>query len=292
MWFTTRRLPGFLTKVKGITVPISRNLRNMTTSTKAASDIEEQKIEVDGVNINYVRTGVGEHPVLLLPGAMGTIWTDFKPQIENLNKEKLTIVAWDPPGYGKSRPPEKTFPENFFRRDATWACNLMRALGYNKFSLLGWSDGGITALILAAHYPENVRKMIVTGANAYIAPQEMKIYEKIRDINTWSERMRAPLVAIYGEKYFQDVWSAWIDGMKRIYDNNGGDICKKDLVKIKCPTLIVHGAKDAMVLGEHPDHLKANIANSRMDIFENGAHNLHLRYADEFNSLANQFFTE
>lgn len=75
--------------------------------------------------------------------------------------------------------------------------------------------------------------------------------------------MRAPLIAIYGEKYFQDVWSAWIDGMKRIYDNNGGDICKKDLVKIKCPTLIVHGVKDAMVLKEHPEHLKANIANSR-----------------------------
>lgn len=53
----------------------------------------------------------------------------------------------------------------------------MKALGYNKFSLLGWSDGGITSLILAAQYPENVQKMIVTGANSYIAPQEMKIYE-------------------------------------------------------------------------------------------------------------------
>lgn len=107
----------------------------------------------------------------------GTIWTDFKPQVENLNKEKLTIIAWDPPGYGKSRPPNKTFPENFFRRDATWACNLMKTLGFNKFSLIGWSDGGITSLILAAVYPENVQKVIVIGANAYITPGEMEIYQ-------------------------------------------------------------------------------------------------------------------
>lgn len=40
MWFTTRRLPGFLTKINGIAVPISRNIRNMSTLTKTASDIE------------------------------------------------------------------------------------------------------------------------------------------------------------------------------------------------------------------------------------------------------------
>lgn len=107
----------------------------------------------------------------------GTIWTDFKPQIENLNADKLTIVAWDPPGYGKSRPLDRTFPDDFFQRDATMAHNLMQILGYSKFSLIGWSDGGITSLLLASSYPENIYKMVVFGANAYIHPDEIKIYE-------------------------------------------------------------------------------------------------------------------
>jgi len=107
----------------------------------------------------------------------GTIWTDFKPQMENLNVDKLTIVAWDPPGYGKSRPPDRTFPDDFFQRDAAWAHNLMKTLGYSKFSLVGWSDGGITSLLLAATYPDSVRKIVVFGANAYIHPDETKIYE-------------------------------------------------------------------------------------------------------------------
>ena len=163
----------------------------------------------------------------------------------------------------------------------------MKTLGYNKFSLLGWSDGGITSLILAAKYPENIRKLIVTGSNAYITPEEMEIYEsngvyiilnekiksnihciqfsilEIRNIDTWSDRMKSPLIALYGEEYFQCTWGSWIDAMRYIFDHQKGDICKNDLLKITCPTLIVHGEKDVMVLREHPDYLKANIKNSR-----------------------------
>lgn len=107
----------------------------------------------------------------------GTIWTDFKPQIENLPNDRLTIVAWDPPGYGKSRPPDRTYPDNFFERDARSAHTLMKRLGYETFSLLGFSDGGITSLILSSLYPDSIRKMILVGANAYILPEELKVYQ-------------------------------------------------------------------------------------------------------------------
>ncbi|KAL6268580.1 hypothetical protein P5V15_001714 [Pogonomyrmex californicus] len=244
------------------------------------------------MEINYARVGTGDHPVLLLPGALGTIWTDFKPQIENLDRNKLTIVAWDPPGYGKSRPPNRTFPDDFFQRDATWAHNLMKTLGYSKFSLVGWSDGGITSLLLASMYPDSIRKMIVLGANAYIHPDEIKIYENVRDINKWSEKMRTPMIQVYGEDYFQKTWSNWIDSVLRLYKTQNGDLCKQILSKIKCPTLIIHGAKDAMVLPEHPTYLKENITNSKVHIFEKGAHNLHLRYPEEFNKLITNFLLD
>ncbi|KAL0102938.1 hypothetical protein PUN28_018323 [Cardiocondyla obscurior] len=219
----------------------------------------------------------------------GTIWTDFKPQMENLNADKLTIVAWDPPGYGKSRPPDRTFPDDFFQRDATYARNLMKTLGYTNFSLIGWSDGGITSLLLAAMYPDNVRKMVVFGANSYIHPDETKIYESIRDIDKWSERMKASMIQVYGRDYFQKTWSDWVDGVVRLYEKQNGNLCKESLSKIKCPTLIIHGAKDAMVLPEHPTYLKQHIANSKLHIFEKGAHNLHLRYPEEFNNLVMDF---
>ena len=74
----------------------------------------------------------------------------FFPFFSGLNKSgRLKLIAWDPPGYGKSRPPNRTFPSNFFERDANVAMEFMKNLGYNNFSIIGWSDGGITALFMA-----------------------------------------------------------------------------------------------------------------------------------------------
>ncbi|KOC68981.1 Valacyclovir hydrolase [Habropoda laboriosa] len=253
---------------------------------------QERKINVDGWNINYLRVGTGEHPVLLLPGAVGSIWTNFKPQVEGLDKGKFTIVAWDPPGYGKSRPPDRTFPDDFFHRDATCARNLMKCLGFTKFSLVGWSDGGITSLILAAKYPDNVRKMVSVAANAYVTPEEAATYKQYQNIDTWSQPMREPMVALYGEEYFRTMWFNWVDTLVRIAEKNNGDLCKTLLPQIQCPTLIVQGSKDVMVAAEHPIYLKDHIPGAKLEMMEKGAHNLHLRYPEEFNALVTKFLTE
>ena len=74
--------------------------------------------------------------MLLLPGALGTGLSDWRPQLEGLNSSgKLTLVAWDPPGYGKSRPPERSFAGNFFLQDAKVAKEFMESLGHEKFSI-------------------------------------------------------------------------------------------------------------------------------------------------------------
>lgn len=57
---------------------------------------------------------------------LGSGETDFGPQIKNLNKKLFTVVAWDPRGYGHSRPPDRDFPVDFFERDAKDAIDLMK----------------------------------------------------------------------------------------------------------------------------------------------------------------------
>lgn len=130
-------------------------------------------------NVNYVRSGHGDKAVMLLPGALGSAVTDFQPQIEQLPKllPNHTIIAWDPPGYGKSRPPNRTFPLDFFQRDANVANELMKTLKFSKYSILGWSDGGITGLIMAATFSNFIDKLVIWGANSHILPEEVKIYE-------------------------------------------------------------------------------------------------------------------
>lgn len=65
--------------------------------------------------------------------------------------------------------------------------------GHSKYSLLGWSDGGITALILAAKYPQCINGMVVWGANSTVTKEDIELYEKIRDTSKWNPKMREPL---------------------------------------------------------------------------------------------------
>ncbi|XP_053980553.1 valacyclovir hydrolase-like [Hylaeus volcanicus] len=254
--------------------------------------VQEQKVNVDGVDINYVRTGTGDHPVLLLPGAMGWSWYNFGPQIEGLDKNKFTIIAWDPPGYGKSRPPSRTYPVNLYARDASWARNLMKTLGFERFSLVGWSEGGVTALTLAGDYPQNVRKLIATSAQAYMTSQEKDILKLFRNIDTLPAALRDPLVAYYGEDYFRTMWANYVDGLENIYVQRNGSLCKETLPKITAPTLIVHGRNDTGVPLYHPIYLKDNIRGARLKIMENATHPVQLEYPQEFNAIVTNFLTE
>ncbi len=53
---------------------------------------------------------------------------------------------------------------------------LFQNLGIRRYSILGWSDGGILALIIAARNPLTVRKMVVWGANAFITEDDVNQY--------------------------------------------------------------------------------------------------------------------
>ena len=63
----------------------------------------------------------------------GSSLTDFGPQLKSLAGPDLTLVAWDPPGYGQSRPPGRQFGPGFYREDALTAAALMQV------TVEGWS---------------------------------------------------------------------------------------------------------------------------------------------------------
>merc|ERR1740130_1732823 len=103
------------------------------------------------MNVHVVTTGdiSSGVPVLCLPGAMGTAETDFAYQLDGLSSSH-GVVSLDPRGYGKSRPPSRRYPTDFYHIDAADAAAVMDSLGCKKYTVIGWSDGAISATILAA----------------------------------------------------------------------------------------------------------------------------------------------
>ena len=180
----------------------------------------------------------------------------------------------------------------FFERDASEGVTLMKSLSLPKYSLLGWSDGGIAAMFLAARFPEVVKKLVIWGSNAYITEEDVTIFKKVRDVSNWSKRMREPMEKIYGVTHFPKLWSDWVDAIITLYNEREGDVCKGELSKISCPTLIIHGAKDPMCPQFHAEYLHRNIAGSKLAIMPEGKHNLHLKFASEFNEMVEEFLAQ
>lgn len=246
--------------------------------------------------LHVVINGTGSHPILCIPGALGTAVTDFEPQLKHFgeNDSGFTVVSFDPAGYGKSRPPNRTFstdPMLFFQQDAIDGHEVMINKGFSQYSVLGWSDGGISGMFLASMFPDNVKKLVIWGANSYISEQDIELFERTRDINKWSRKMRELLDPVYGAD-LAPMWSKWVDCMVAVYNRDNGNICDDRLSLIQCPTLIVHGDKDPMVPPIHPQHILKNIADSSLYRFPDGRHNVHLRYSEEFNRIVQEFLSK
>lgn len=143
-----------------------------------------------GVDLFYRANGDAGLPLLCMPGAMGTAETDFAPQLRDL-ADTCQVVSYDPRGYGQSQPPERTFPLDFYQRDADDAAALMKALGHEKYAVMGWSDGAISAVMLAASHAPAVDRLVMFGGNAYLTKEDIAAFEDTRDVEaTWSKRMK------------------------------------------------------------------------------------------------------
>ncbi len=120
----------------------------------------QRRIKTSGATINTVVAGTGE-PVLLLHGYPQTMvcWHEIAPALA----KDYTVVCADLRGYGGSSKP-KGLPDhsNYSKRAmAQDMVEVMSALGYDKFHLVGHDRGGRVAHRLARDHGKRVQTLTV-----------------------------------------------------------------------------------------------------------------------------------
>jgi valacyclovir hydrolase len=246
-------------------------------------------IGIPGVMMHFEQAGQGR-PLLLIPGALGTGAGDFPGQIDWFAARDFSVIAPDLRGYGRSRPPERDYPLDFYHRDASDMLALMSDLGHARFNIMGWSDGGNVAVIMAAEQPQRVAKLVVFGGQTFLTAEEIAALNAIRKIAAWSPRAADAMRAVYGDE-LDVLWDRYVTGQEALF-NAGGDLYRPLLAKVTCPTFVLHGAKDPLTPGLHAEAIHRGIAGSRLHIFAEGKHNIHIRFRDEFNHLVHAFLSE
>ena len=121
---------------------------------------KQDKINVNGININYKIGGKGE-PLLLLHGYPQShiLWRKIAP----LFAENYTVICSDLRGYGDSDKPESDkshlpYSKKYMGLDQN---ELMKKLGFNEYFLVGHDRGGRVAHRMAIDYKENIKKISV-----------------------------------------------------------------------------------------------------------------------------------
>ena len=113
---------------------------------------------VNGLKLFYHKEGSGR-PVILLHGN-GEDHTIFDVAIRDLARS-YTVYALDSRSHGKSDP----VPTLTYREMAEDVAAFIRQQGLEKPALVGFSDGGVVALLVALRWPDLPGRLVVAGAN-------------------------------------------------------------------------------------------------------------------------------
>ncbi|CAG9136738.1 unnamed protein product [Plutella xylostella] len=248
--------------------------------------ISSHRVQVGPHRLHYLRAGHGPHTLLLIPGALGFGWSNFKHQLLGFDRDFFTTIAYDPPGSGYSRPPEKTFPS--YEEEAETVAQFMEALGVQSASVL--SSGGRTAMVLAALHQRLVQKLVLVSTNALVLPDEYKSCRSLDSIEeTWNEKIKQIMYSVYGKENLPKLWRKFSDFNECILKEKRGNICLHLLKDIKCPTQLICGQKDPLTKIENGWLLHALIEKSRIHIYPEGKHNLQNKYPEDFNVRVQDF---
>lgn len=117
--------------------------------------------DLGDARIHYYITGQG-HPVVLLHGN-GEDYTVFKDLIPLL-KNRYRVIALDTRGHGLSSAGAAYWDFELFARDAA---EVLAALDIEKAAVIGFSDGGNTALHMGRSFSGRLAGIVAAGANAW-----------------------------------------------------------------------------------------------------------------------------
>lgn len=129
-------------------------------------------VEIEGHPTWVEDRGGSGPPLLLLHGGLSNS-DELLNSIGKGLSESYRVVAFDRRGHGYTADTDADF---HYASMAAETIGVLEKVVGGPAHLVGWSDGGIVALLVALQRPDLVRKMVVIGANFHydgMAPLEM-----------------------------------------------------------------------------------------------------------------------
>jgi pimeloyl-ACP methyl ester carboxylesterase len=269
-------------------------------------DAPNKRVDVGGTPFAYRELGTASGVPVILLNHLAAVLDNWDPRVVDGIAAKHRAIAFDNRGIGGSGGSAPDTIETMARD----AVAFIRALGFEKVDLLGFSLGGMVAQVIAKLEPQLVRKMILAGTGpaggvgidkvtritfldvlkGYLTFKDPKHYlfftttangqrEAERFISRLKERTkdRDKATSIGAFRAQLKAIHAW--GVQR----------PSDLSTLRHPVLVANGDHDRMVPTSNTVDLARRLPNSELKIYPDAGHGGIFQFHDEFVAQALEF---
>lgn len=244
-----------------------------------------KQLTIQDTKIYYEEYGSGL-PLLLLHGGFGSIH-DFQQVIPELSNH-FRVIAVDSPGHGRSEQADSLG----FELMANYISEIIDKLQLDSVYVIGYSDGGITALLLASRRHTKVKRVIASGANSKMSGLDPQVLEYLNMVNP-------EFIETYQQEWLQDYqskspnkenWKKFVSDMTRMY--SGEEIISNaQLSGIGSSVMLVFGDQDVIKL-EHGLEMYHAIPGSRFCVLPATPHEVFSAEPKLINKIGIDFLQE
>ncbi len=275
--------------------------------------MNESYANINGLKLCYKECGEG-YPVILIHGIGGKKET-WIAQVAALSNHFRTIT-FDMRGVGKSDRPNMPYTMELLADDVS---GLMDFLSIETAHIIGRSLGGMVAQYVSLKYPEKVNKLVLMTTNPRVPDEqaaelikkgrikEIKQLKKDPEKSFWQKArilfhkdFRKKMKRNQEKKYY-GIFSA-DDLIKETtkypatpqdIENLSNTLKSHDILsqihKISNETLLISGSHDRLTPKTSMMEIHNRLPNSKISVFENSGHFLHLSRAPEVNKILIRF---
>ncbi|MCA9930575.1 MAG: alpha/beta hydrolase [Anaerolineales bacterium] len=188
------------------------------------------------------KEGVGP-PLLLLPGLLGTISSQWRNFLKPLSSD-YRVILMDLRGHGRSENNAAGLNANRMLQDVI---GLLDYLQITAVHIAGYSLGGYIGLMMAATSPRRVSSLLIHATKFYWTPESVAKMQRQLDPDLMAEKVPTyadQLVQEHGARQWRELVR---EAAALITDIAQTGLREKNLENIQCPVLVSVGERDELV---------------------------------------------
>ncbi|MEQ1952427.1 alpha/beta hydrolase [Mesorhizobium sp. CN2-181] len=263
-----------------LTVPAAVRAQEAAQPKADAATEKSGYVEAGGINYYYEIHGSGD-PLLLLHGGLGSTGM-FAPILPQLAANR-TVIGVDLQGHGHTALGDRPISLEAIGDDMA---TVVKALGYDKVDVLGYSFGGGVGFRFAVQHPEAVRRLALVSAGyardgfyADILAQQAQVGAAMADFMKDTPMYKSYVAEAPKPEDFPRLLDAMGKLMTVDYDYSA------DVQTLKMPVMLVFGDSDMY----RPEHvikfyqllggglkdagwMRENLSRNRLAIIPNRTH--------------------